>query len=169
MRHKLRIRRIAKWAGACLCVLIVGAWGMSLRWGVSFYHREWRVTIAASSVNTLVATSGPYFDHLERKYKSRGAEWFFYRIPLFFYSDYGLTWPHQVKCGTFGDATDTVIPLWLPLLPIVFTTAVLFYFDHHRGPRFGCCPQCGYNMTGNESGICPECGTSRRSSDAPII
>ena len=22
----------------------------------------------------------------------------------------------------------------------------------------GCCPTCGYNLTGNASGICPECG-----------
>jgi len=34
---------------------------------------------------------------------------------------------------------------------------------HHRRSnewRFsGCCPQCGYNLTGNTDGICPECGT----------
>ena len=23
----------------------------------------------------------------------------------------------------------------------------------------GCCPNCFYNLTGNESGVCPECGT----------
>jgi hypothetical protein len=23
----------------------------------------------------------------------------------------------------------------------------------------GCCPTCGYNLTGNLSGMCPECGT----------
>lgn len=22
----------------------------------------------------------------------------------------------------------------------------------------GCCPSCGYNLTGNISGVCPECG-----------
>ena len=27
-----------------------------------------------------------------------------------------------------------------------------------RRPR-GMCPDCGYDLTGNESGVCPECGT----------
>jgi len=28
--------------------------------------------------------------------------------------------------------------------------------------QFGCCPNCGYNLTGNTSGVCPECGTTTR-------
>jgi hypothetical protein len=50
-------------------------------------------------------------------------------------------------------------PLWIPatlfsLLP--FTWGVLSY--SRRRPRAGCCPTCGYDLTGNASGVCPECG-----------
>jgi len=39
---------------------------------------------------------------------------------------------------------------------------------HHR-LQFGCCPGCGYNLTGNTSGVCPECGAPvpRRSEEQP--
>jgi hypothetical protein len=30
----------------------------------------------------------------------------------------------------------------------------------HRRLRRGCCPACGYDLTGNTSGTCPECGTA---------
>ena len=32
--------------------------------------------------------------------------------------------------------------------------------------RSGCCPRCGYNLTGNVSGICPECGSNLGNSDS---
>jgi hypothetical protein len=159
MRHHPRIRCIAKCAGICLCVLVIGAWCFSLRWGLSFYHRVWRVTIAASSISVFVATSGPDFDDLDKKYRSCGSRWFCYPIRPYSLSDYGLVLPYQLRCGRARDATDTVIPLWLPLLPAVFTTAILFYCDHHRRFRPGHCPKCNYNLTGNESGVCPECGS----------
>jgi hypothetical protein len=53
------------------------------------------------------------------------------------------------------------MPLWVPatlfsLLPT--TWGVLSY--SRRRPRAGCCPICGYDLTGNASGVCPECGRS---------
>jgi len=59
-------------------------------------------------------------------------------------------------------------PFWLVIVPYsllvgVCTTAALVLgaaaFRFRRRTRSGCCPACGYNLTGNTSGICPECGT----------
>ena len=44
--------------------------------------------------------------------------------------------------------------LMLAVLPIVWIIRRL-----RQRPKVGCCPACGYNLTGNTSGVCPECGT----------
>jgi hypothetical protein len=31
----------------------------------------------------------------------------------------------------------------------------------------GCCPACGYNLTGNTTGFCPECGHTTARSPTP--
>ena len=48
------------------------------------------------------------------------------------------------------------VPFWCILIPLAVPTAGLWYLD--RKPPPGCCPNCGYDLTGNVSGICPECG-----------
>jgi len=34
--------------------------------------------------------------------------------------------------------------------------------DELRSCAVGCCLNCWYDLTGNESGVCPECGTARQ-------
>ena len=41
--------------------------------------------------------------------------------------------------------------------PITVSTACIWQICARFPP--GHCPQCGYNLTGNESGVCPECAT----------
>ncbi|GMU24130.1 MAG: hypothetical protein AMXMBFR13_42070 [Phycisphaerae bacterium] len=68
----------------------------------------------------------------------------------------GLKWPvlHAIWMGTHC----IVVPLWIPML--VSGLAVAFCAGRAlRRPRGGCCPACGYNLTGNVSGVCPECGS----------
>ncbi len=57
------------------------------------------------------------------------------------------------------------LPRWTSLLALILlgTYPITTYA---RGPlrrynrrRNGCCIDCGYDLTGNESGVCPECGT----------
>ena len=52
-------------------------------------------------------------------------------------------------------AVKGVVPLWLVLLPLAIP--VMWLWHKERLPP-GCCPECGYNLTGNVSGRCPECG-----------
>ena len=51
--------------------------------------------------------------------------------------------------------------LLIMVLPIVtvLTTMVMKRCREWRVPRRGCCPKCGYDLTGNVSGVCPECGS----------
>lgn len=49
---------------------------------------------------------------------------------------------------------------------ITFGAGITLYLFHVWGCVYlwlhpipaGCCPACGYNLTGNVSGVCPECG-----------
>ena len=63
-----------------------------------------------------------------------------------------------------GTVTFTIADAWLFLLFTAAQTgvayglrALLLAWASQRRP--GCCPTCGYDLTGNVSGRCPECGT----------
>lgn len=44
-------------------------------------------------------------------------------------------------------------------LVVIFLIVMILSLRHGwPAPLRGCCPGCGYNLTGNVSGICPECG-----------
>ena len=50
-----------------------------------------------------------------------------------------------------------VIPLWIPSILSLCLCGLLWHRD--RGwRRPGCCLRCGYDLTGNTSGVCSECG-----------
>jgi hypothetical protein len=55
--------------------------------------------------------------------------------------------------------TILYLGVWILLVPLATTTAVLWWLDRRRIPP-GHCRHCGYNLTGNTSGRCPECGTA---------
>ncbi len=51
------------------------------------------------------------------------------------------------------------LPLWMPI-PVLLAVSGLLYWRDRRRSRRGCCPACGYDLTGNTTGVCPECGWS---------
>ena len=77
--------------------------------------------------------------------------------------DYGFLMPFKFKVvRSARDRPDDLglfIPLWLPFGIAVIPTAILWSRDR-RSVKTGHCPDCGYNLTGNESGICPECAAA---------
>lgn len=72
----------------------------------------------------------------------------------------GIKWTTYLFFG--ARYNSLTISLWL-LLPLFAAYPLLAFtrgpLRHHHRRRRGLCPQCGYNLTGNESGRCPECGT----------
>jgi len=50
-----------------------------------------------------------------------------------------------------------ILPLWIVPAALALPLALLLWLDRRR-PGPGCCPHCGYDLTGNQSGICSECG-----------
>ncbi|HPF41456.1 MAG TPA: hypothetical protein P5081_22135 [Phycisphaerae bacterium] len=59
------------------------------------------------------------------------------------------------------ESTHLVFPLWasqgLMFLALV-PCAIRGYSRFRRTRNRAVCPNCAYNLTGNESGVCPECG-----------
>jgi hypothetical protein len=134
--------------GIAACVLIVVAWGVSLRWHATRYGPGPSVLLAAGNVR-LIWFSG-------QRVKTAFTGWRVYPGSPGILR-YGFSWPY-VALAPFPYASTVRLPLWLPLLVIAIPTAILWHRDRRRIPP-GHCQSCGYNLTGNVSGKCPECGT----------
>ena len=53
-------------------------------------------------------------------------------------------------------------PHWFLLLlsAVLPSIWLIKWWKKRRLAMVGCCPACGYDLTGNETGVCPECGAS---------
>lgn len=161
-RHP-RIRRISKWTGLVVFVLIVVAWGLSLRW---FVRHEQNGLAAGCAHGTVTVVTGSWVGDGGTKVARltpQTIQTVFDAILATYHANSGFHWPRVTKAGVSHGVPPTFlfIPLWLPLVVVAIPTSILFYRDHKRIPP-GHCQECGYNLTGNESGICPECGTEIR-------
>ena len=149
MRRRSRTRRVLKWVGLALCVVLASTYALS------GYRLEWTqldggrtIRVMAGYVQYGWASGGIRYGRLlyrdgQRFRASRLPGW-----PV-------LWWP---PIDVFGSGGKVRVMLWVPLLVIAAPTALLWYRDR-RIPA-GHCQNCGYDLTGNVSGICSECGTA---------
>ena len=160
MRRPSRARRNLKWTGAGLSLLVIAGWISSLwisanlvlpgnrscvrlssgKVMVLFANKDLVLLIGASTAIESQTWQGPQFERP--------------RIEKYQYVNGGIL-------------TVVIIPHWVLVLLLIPATAWLWHRDRRRIPP-GCCPWCGYNLTGNTSGVCSECGektatTPRRS------
>ena len=146
MYRPSRIRRIAKWSGVVVCVVLVAGWVVSLRWGIAYAlgrlgRSDLEVSIAWGGINLVRFPPG------SSRLREGGFEfvrfegWMTAWLPMF---------------SSMLGGSVLFIPMWMPLGAVALPTAYLFHRDR-RHPR-GHCKQCGYDLQGNESGVCPECG-----------
>jgi hypothetical protein len=161
MRRRSRTRRVAKWVGTCLTVLILVAALISLRFTVSCWSRSgdgvgWLAT--GQLELSLTIRTGHKTNTREalpralsgvRITRSTGpllARW---------------RWRPYARSHSFAQGETTLfvwIPLWLPFVICALPSCLLWWLDRRR-TRAGFCVGCGYDLTGNVSGRCPECGT----------
>ena len=167
-RRPSRFRRVAKWVGLGVCVVIVGI-GLANTWWIFGYSQpmddscwgflfnggcfefrttdfcgderfvRWNVQLAQANVT-------------ESGWRVR------YAWDVWMLSRYFWQLPFTQKSSHGGiTLTQSTVPLWVPFAAIIIPTTILWSRD--RRPPKGYCPHCGYNLTGNESGVCPECAT----------
>ncbi len=162
MRRRFRIRRIAKWTGLVLCVLVLVAWGVStVKWVV------WSRTGGTWTYESSLLYGSFHLERYPASWSPKRLQgfsiWPYFKVPpveATAIHRLGLTLPksHQhFSVISTPPWTGTVeIPLWIPFVLLAVPAALLWWRD--RKPPRGHCQRCGYNLTGNTSGTCPECG-----------
>ena len=140
---RLKLRRVAKWVGVVVVVLIVGVDVSSIwtGWGVvdSFGH------VVGEESGLLVIGWGSTTAN-SNKVKTPG---------LVSEAAGRFCWWFEVIKGSPG---AVIIPLWSVALVAALPTAWLWHRDRRRP---GHCPACDYDLIGLTPGsTCPECGRS---------
>lgn len=156
-RRRHRIRRALKWLGLGACGAMTLAIAACLIWNnmAAVPAQQARITLTGGTVVLeYVQEVTPMLEwqppagsifYLDRTSTSRAAWEPFFRMP------------GKVR----RDRKEFIyVPLWAPLFFASGATAWAWWRDRYRT---GFCPDCGYNLTGNESGRCPECGFSTNS------
>lgn len=158
MHRRHRRRRVLRWVGTVLSLLILAAAVACLRWQTVSVGAGWGWKIGLNS--------GAFVAAHERASPSRSDEW------LSFGRVYGSRAELAERWGAFGlwpqDVTSSTgpwtvrwvfVPLWMLFVLTAIPTALIGWLDRRR-PEPGRCANCGYNLTGNITGRCPECGAS---------
>lgn len=146
MRRRSRARRIAKWTGLAVCVVVAVAWVTSILRNVGY---------SRGRIDFGLALGGAYGILSEHP---GGWGWFNYPGGRFA----GVVWSPNLDLRRFGQTPfngwgrNLFVPLWLPFLLVAIPTFILWRRD--RRPPPGHCLRCRYDLTGNVSGRCPECG-----------
>ena len=155
MNHSPRVRRIAKWSVAVVCMLMVEAWVISLVAAVVYRPPGHKVVYSlqagCATVIWWTSRSAPIRGNSEVIDLSLLHGW---SIQSLWFAMHWLptykNYPAPIGISTL------VIPLWVPITLVGLPTAYLFWRD--RSPPPGHCRECGYDLQGNVSGVCPECG-----------
>ncbi len=150
-KWRRRLRGTCKWGGVTLCVLLFALWLASgFRVVVLVNRNESRLIQCGVSGGLLWGGMGqPALGNPPDP--AEFARWMeFPHDPL--------SWKWAIRPSVWD--TGFIIPLWLPFLLIALPTGFLFWSDHRRRTRAGCCGMCGYSLTGNTTGRCPECGAT---------
>jgi len=159
MHPPSRTRRVLKWTGVGLSLLILAAWVVSLQW--NWWHASARFVITAQKGLILAQWSDqfdPYIVH-DLRYMASTRN-----------SSLGFLQP-AVEYRRWAGAhysSYLVLPFWLVLVVAGAPTVWLWDRDRRRIPP-GHCQRCGYDLTGNTSGKCSECGMAKPKAAADAV
>ena len=133
-----RSRRIAKWTGLVVSVVILAMWAVSTQ--VEFGYQFSELAVGAAGRRMFIVS-----------FQNDFTGWFAYA------SNYEPdTYLPEIKLE-WGSAVRVAIPLWMPFVLAAISTAILWRRDR-RTPTAGLCRMCGYDLRASKD-KCPECGT----------
>ena len=179
MPKRSRLRRILKWTGVGMCVVVLAAWAASTQTSFAYGNTNENAFIGFSLSEGRLVAMYDVFDNADNKIvesfdssdpwkvrrirsNSSWRERTGLRLPM-------LAWKVSFFLAGGGprhEVTSVMLPLWIPCAAIALPTGFLFRRDRRRIPP-GHCQRCGYNLTGNVSGKCSECGEPcKRDADA---
>lgn len=152
--RRARIRGAAKWAALVVCVVIAAVWLSSRWWGVqrtAETNGRWLHLALGRGVFS-------YNDVSLGRSLTCDAEWSFHNpaAEWGFHTPTARSWRPSLMVGP--RQTLLWLPLWIPVVILVLSTAWLWWRDRRR-VRAGHCAACGYDLAGLAPGVgCPECG-----------
>ena len=156
MRRRSRTRRVLKWVGTLLCVLLLVAWSYSATHFIGLRSPHLRPFLGRGRLEvTWIGSCNTQFP----------VEWVHVRHSRGVRFDLDADY---CRAGhLFGSrVAELALPLWIPFLLASAPTMYLWWLDRRRYLP-GHCQNCGYDLTGNVSGRCPECGTPIDNDKAP--
>lgn len=152
VKRRGRVRRMAKWTGVLVCLVVAGSWVVSTQWTCRYIFdlspkRRTTVMLYAGSLACLTVDRD-LVDVSGGSISSKGG--------------ISLVWvPAYRRSGE----TLVAIPPWMPFVAVALPTAWLWWRDR-RGWGPGRCVACGYDLAGlpagSDSPVCPECGKVER-------
>ena len=135
-----RTRRIAKWSGLVVCVVILALWAVST---VAVLHFLRGPVGGGLQPGLIWANWRP-----KRTFSDRG--WFLER------RDFHPGIRRKRILIHKGDFVAVHMPFWIPLTLAAIPTAILWRRDR-RTVKPGYCVKCGYDLRASKK-VCPECG-----------
>ncbi|CAG0994214.1 hypothetical protein PHYC_02465 [Phycisphaerales bacterium] len=152
-----RARRVAKWVGLVISVIVASAWIGSMWWGVAW----WQVPPKGSGGNVVIYVLGQgaigysRFSLANAPNASAASKWYFNRVP--FRPLWWLWWDSR------GSRT-LMVPLYMPTFVVGAATFAVWRRDRAAAWRLAhprACVKCGYDRAGLDPAVaCPECGAA---------
>ncbi len=148
MAKRAGIRKVVKWGGLAVSVLL------AIAWVGSCWYKVWWETPRTG----LIAVQAGRFSLMQPLWPlgfGEGGTFVFERF------DPKMKW--WFGWGHWNGGRLVAMPLWAPLLIVACATAVAWRADARarRLARVGACPACGYDRRGLDVGtVCPECGAA---------
>jgi hypothetical protein len=160
VRRRSRTRRVLKWVGTVLCVLVAALW-LASGWyapGYTLYYgRGQRMLLVEFSSGILYAQHA-VLNPAWLPRRVRRSHWDLRWVGR--YPSFVTLQPVSCRkaCYVGGTYADVSVSIWLLWLLIALPTAYLWWRDR-RFPS-GHCKRCGYSLRGLPEPRCPECGTA---------